>query len=121
MFDQSFSEKLDIYRLLRSEQLNIEMTEPHLMLGWGEIVLIVVLAIILLGPDKLAEVARTLGRIYGEYKMAKRRLELELLYGYEIPTKEKLEEIARKKLEAITADVNKIKQVLNSSNLIKKG
>ena len=74
------------------------------MLGWGELALILVLAIILLGPDKLADLARTLGRIYGEYQKAKRQLELELLYGYEIPTKEKLEEIARKKMEAITSD-----------------
>ncbi len=74
------------------------------MLGWEELALILVLAIILLGPDKLADLARTLGKIYGEYKKAKRQLELELLYGYEIPTKEKLEEIARKKMEAITSD-----------------
>ena len=74
------------------------------MLGWEELALILVLAIILLGPDKLADLARTLGRIYGEYQKAKRQLELELLYGYEIPTKEKLEEIARKKMEAITSD-----------------
>ncbi len=84
------------------------------MFGWSEVALIVVLAVILLGPDKLADLARTLGRIYGEYQKAKRQLELELLYGYEIPTKEKLEEIAQKKISAITADfidsVNKFKK-----------
>ena len=77
------------------------------MFGWSELVLIVVLAIILLGPDKLADVARTLGRIYGEYQKAKRRLELELLYGYEIPTKEKLEEITKRKLEEISMDLKR--------------
>ena len=77
------------------------------MFGWSELVLIVVLAIILLGPDKLADVARTLGKIYGEYQKAKRRLELELLYGYEIPTKEKLEEITKRKLEEISMDLKR--------------
>jgi Sec-independent protein translocase protein TatA len=74
------------------------------MFGWGELAIVLVLAVILLGPDKLSDVVRTLGRIYGEYQKAKRRLELEILYGYEIPTKNKLEEIAKKKLEAITSD-----------------
>jgi len=88
------------------------------MFGWSELVIVIVLAIILLGPDKLAEVARTLGRIYGEYQKAKRRLELELIYGYEIPTREKLEEIARKKMEGITLD---LKESLNSDGLSKRG
>ncbi len=74
------------------------------MIGWSELTLIIVLAIILLGPDKLADLARTLGRIYGEYQKAKRRLELELIYGYDIPSKELLEEIAQKKISAITKD-----------------
>ncbi|WP_457550070.1 twin-arginine translocase TatA/TatE family subunit [Archaeoglobus sp.] len=84
------------------------------MIGWGELALIVVLAVILLGPNKLADLARTLGRIYGEYQKAKKQLELELLYGYEIPTKEKLEVIAQKKMSAITSDfienVSKLKK-----------
>ncbi len=77
------------------------------MFGWEEVVLIVILAIILLGPDKLADLARTLGRIYGEYQKAKRQLELELIYGYEIPTKEKLGEITRKKIEGVASDIVK--------------
>jgi TatA/E family protein of Tat protein translocase len=88
------------------------------MFGWSELVIVIVLAIILLGPDKLAEVARTLGRIYGEYQKAKRRLELELIYGYEIPTREKLEEITKKKIESITLD---LKESLNSDGLSKRG
>jgi len=75
------------------------------MFGWGELGIIIVLAIILLGPDKLPEVARTAGKIYAEYKNAKRRLELELLYGYEIPNREHLEELTRKKLDALKEDV----------------
>lgn len=49
------------------------------MFGAGEIVLIVVLAVIFLGPDKLPELARSLGKIYAEYQKAKREIELELL------------------------------------------
>lgn len=74
------------------------------MIGWSELTLIIVLAVILLGPDKLSDLARTLGRIYGEYQKAKKQLELELIYGYEVPSKELLEEIAQKKISAITKD-----------------
>ena len=86
------------------------------MFGWSELALILILALILLGPDKLADVARTLGRIYGEYQKAKRRLELEIMYGYEIPTKEKIEEIMRKKIEEISIDLRKS---LNSKEIYK--
>ncbi len=81
------------------------------MIGWSELTLILVLAVIVLGPDKLADLAKTLGRIYGEYQKAKRQLELELIYGYEIPSKEKLEEIAQKKMMDLTADfIDKVKK-----------
>ena len=80
--------------------------------------LIVILAIILLGPDKLADLARTLGRIYGEYQKAKRRLELEILYGYEIPSEEELREIRRRKLEELKSDV---REALNRDRLNEEG
>ncbi len=91
------------------------------MFGWGELGIIIVLAIILLGPDKLPEIARTAGKIYAEYQNAKRKLELELLYGYEIPTKENLEELTRKKLDALKEDVVSQLQVedLNTGKLNK--
>ncbi len=80
--------------------------------------LIAILAIILLGPDKLADLARTLGRIYGEYQKAKRRLELEILYGYEIPSEEELREIRRRKLEELKSDV---REALNRDRLNEEG
>lgn len=83
------------------------------MFGWGELALILVLALILLGPDKLADIARTLGKIYGEYQKAKKRLELEVIYGYEIPTREKVEEILKKKTQEINIDLRKC---LNNKN-----
>jgi len=88
------------------------------MFGWSEVVLIAILAIILLGPDKLADLARTLGRIYGEYQKAKRRLELEILYGYEIPSEEELREIRRRKLEELKSDV---REALNRDRLNEEG
>ena len=76
------------------------------MFGWGELGLIVILAVLLLGPDKLPEVARQLGKIYAEYQKAKRRLELEILYSVEPPNKEFLDKIYEKNLsEAIKKEV----------------
>ncbi len=36
------------------------------MFGWGEFGLVLLLALILLGPDNMVDVARKLGRLYGE-------------------------------------------------------
>jgi len=65
------------------------------MLGWGELALIIVLGILLLGPDNMQKVARELGRLYAEYKKAKRRIELEILYGIEAPERESLERLEK--------------------------
>jgi len=62
----------------------IEFGEILSMIGWGEFALIIVLAVILLGPDNLTDIARKLGRLYAEYNRAKRRLELEIKYGIPI-------------------------------------
>jgi Sec-independent protein translocase protein TatA len=55
-----------------------------IMLGWGEVVLIIIAAIIFMGPDKLTDFARQLGKLYGEYKKAKRMIELEVIYGIKL-------------------------------------
>ncbi len=72
------------------------------MFGWGELGVVIILAIVLLGPDKLPEVFRTLGKVYYEYKKAKKRLELEVLYGYKIPDRSTLDQLSRKKIEELT-------------------
>ncbi len=80
------------------------------MFGWSELTLIAILAIVLLGPDKLAELARSAGRVYAEYQKAKKRLELELLYGYKFDEfdediqKRKLKEIEEELREALNMD-----------------
>ena len=67
-------------------------------IGWSEATVILMLALLLFGPDKLAEFAKTLGKLYGEYKAAKRRLELELLYGKEVLSKNSLKDLAKSEL-----------------------
>ena len=88
------------------------------MFGWGELAIVIVLAIILLGPDKLPEVARTLGKVYAEYQKAKKRLELEILYGYEIPSKDILDHVTKKRLDVFedTAEIRK-----SAENYLSKG
>ena len=34
-------------------------------IGWGELLVVAVVALLVLGPDKLPEAARTLGKVYG--------------------------------------------------------
>ena len=67
-------------------------------IGWSEATVILLLALLLFGPDKLTEFAKTLGKLYGEYKAAKRRLELELLYGKEVLSKNSLKDLAKSEL-----------------------
>ena len=80
------------------------------MFGWGELGIIMVLAIVLLGPDKLPEVMRTLGKLYAEYNNAKRKFELEVLQGQNLPERDFLQRMAQDKMniikEEITADVS---------------
>jgi len=64
------------------------------MLGFEEIVLIAIIALIILSPEKLAEFVREIGKIYAEYKKAKRMIELEVLYG--VSSEELKEEMERK-------------------------
>jgi sec-independent protein translocase protein TatA len=47
------------------------------VVGFDEIILIAIVALLLFGPDKLPEYIRQLGRFYGEFKKAQRDLELE--------------------------------------------
>ncbi len=70
------------------------------MFGWGELGLILILALILLGPDSMVDVARKLGKLYGEYTKAKRKFELELMYGYNLDydVLKKFEEMKEKSL-----------------------
>jgi sec-independent protein translocase protein TatA len=48
------------------------------MVGFDEVLLIAVAALLLFGPDKLPHYLRELGRLYAEVKKAQRELEREL-------------------------------------------
>ncbi|MCS7118446.1 MAG: twin-arginine translocase TatA/TatE family subunit [Archaeoglobaceae archaeon] len=77
------------------------------MLGFEEIIFIAILALVILTPEKLTEFAREVGKIYAEYKKAKRMIELEVLYG--IPSDEKLREEMEKKFKELEIEVEKFK------------
>ncbi len=78
------------------------------MLGWGEIAIIIIGAIILLGPEKLADFARELGKLYGEYKKAMRMIELEYIYGVKQISDEELEENLREKQQQLIDEIKKL-------------
>ncbi|MBO8179223.1 MAG: twin-arginine translocase TatA/TatE family subunit [Archaeoglobus sp.] len=78
------------------------------MLGWGEIAIIIIGAIILLGPEKLTDFARELGKLYGEYKKAMRMIELEYIYGVKQISDEELEENLREKQQQLIDEIKKL-------------
>ncbi len=77
-----------------------------LMLGFEEIILIAIIALIILSPEKLTEFLRELGRIYAEYKKAKRIIELEVLYGV---SSEELKDEMEKKYRELKIELESIK------------
>jgi len=78
------------------------------MLGWGEIAIIIIGAIILLGPEKLTDFARELGKLYGEYKKAMRMIELEYIYGVKQISDEELEENLNEKRQQLIDEMKKL-------------
>ncbi|MDI9610241.1 MAG: twin-arginine translocase TatA/TatE family subunit [Archaeoglobaceae archaeon] len=76
------------------------------MLGFEEIIFIAIVALLILSPEKLTEFAREIGKIYAEYKKAKRLVELEILYGV---SEEKLKEDLEKKYKELEIEVEETK------------
>lgn len=75
------------------------------MVGFDEVILIFIVALLLFGPDKLPQYLRELGKIYAEVKKAQREFERELTQPAKEalvskpaikPPSEKVSEIARK-------------------------
>ena len=77
------------------------------MIGFEELIFILIIAVLLLSPEKLTELARDLGKIYAEYKKAQKAIELEVIYG--IPSDEKLREEMEKKFKELEMEVEKFK------------
>ncbi len=78
------------------------------MIGWGELILILIAAIVFLGPEKLTDFARELGKLYGEYQKAKRKIELEIIYGYKMLSDEEIEEEMKKKYEELEIEIQNL-------------
>ncbi|MFP3946384.1 MAG: hypothetical protein ACLFVI_05720, partial [Archaeoglobaceae archaeon] len=69
---------------------------------------------VLLGPDKLPEATRKMGKIYAEYNNAKKRFEMEVFQGQDIskdirkdiPQKDFLERMSQKKFNSLKKDIS---------------
>ncbi len=59
------------------------------MIGNSELIIIAIVALLLFGPDKLPELARSIGKASGEFKRASREAERELTEEFK-ETKENL-------------------------------
>lgn len=77
------------------------------MLGLEELIFIAIIALVILTPEKLTEFAREIGKIYAEYKKAKRMIELEILYG--IPSDERLREEMEAKFKELEIEAEKLR------------
>jgi len=75
------------------------------MFGWGELGIVAILAIILLGPEKLPEVFRTLGKLYAEYNHAKKKLELEIIQGANLPQGDFLQKMSQTRINTLTDEL----------------
>ncbi len=78
------------------------------MIGWGELILVLVAALLFLGPDKLTDLARELGKLYAEYKKAKRMIELEVIYGVKPPSDEEIKREMEKKYEELRVEISNL-------------
>ncbi|MEM1957456.1 MAG: twin-arginine translocase TatA/TatE family subunit [Archaeoglobaceae archaeon] len=79
------------------------------MLGFEELIFIAIIALVILTPEKLTEFAREIGKIYAEYKKAKRMIELEVLYR--VPSDEKLREEMEKKFKELEIEAEKLRSL----------
>ncbi|WP_410507067.1 twin-arginine translocase TatA/TatE family subunit [Methanosarcina hadiensis] len=89
------------------------------MIGSTELIAIIIAALFLFGPQKIPELARSLGSAMGEFKKAQRAAELELTefdsYTRKAANKTREKEEDKEKLEASPADNGKEKKEENNS------
>ncbi len=86
------------------------------MIGWGELTLIIILAIVVLGPENLSDLVRKLGRLYAEYNRARKMLELELMYG-PFPTDEIIKKLYEEKKMSIIEEAMEAKDIYSSKSI----
>ncbi|NJD78811.1 MAG: twin-arginine translocase TatA/TatE family subunit [Candidatus Methanoperedens sp.] len=75
------------------------------MIGYPEMILILVIALFLFGPDKLPEMARSLGKAAGEFKRAQIEAEHEMNKALNEPSNDKESKIKKLAVE-MGLDVN---------------
>jgi sec-independent protein translocase protein TatB len=74
-------------------------------LSGSEIVVILLLALVVLGPEKLPDAIRRFGRVYGELRKMSRGFQTEFKQAFDEPVRE-LRETARLTKEAVTGVVD---------------
>ena len=82
------------------------------MIGWGELTLIIILAIVVLGPENLSDIAKKLGKLYTEYNRARKMLELEMMYG-PFPTDEIIRKLYEENKSSIVEAAKEAKDIYN--------
>ena len=102
--------QINVHQCAWQKKLKYFSDRHNAMLGWGEIVLILIAAIIFMGPEKLTDFARQLGKLYGEYKKAKRMIELEIIYGIKPLDDEEIEKKAKENYEKLLNEVKDLSQ-----------
>lgn len=93
------------------------------MLGPSEVILILVAALILFGPNKLPELARSIGLAMGEFRRAQRETELQIRKVTDIKVDPKIEQLAKElgidTLEKTESQImDEIKQLTSNSSSI---
>ena len=76
---------------------------PMLNLGFGEFALIMVLAIVVVGPDRLPEMVRFLGRQYGKLRRASDELRQAFVLEAEKAEAERRSELLKQRREEARA------------------
>jgi len=81
------------------------------MIGSGEFAVIMLLALLFFGPEKLPELARSLGKAYAEFKKAQeeveRQIEMEILEERDREIKRELSEILSERPKPQSKDSDK--------------
>jgi sec-independent protein translocase protein TatB len=85
-------------------------------LGGGEVIVILVLALIVLGPEKLPEAIRKFGNIYGELRRMSQGFQSELRDAFDEPMRE-LRGTAQAVQDAVQQPMNAVTSTLQGTSI----
>lgn len=86
-------------------------------IGTGELIVIIIVAVMLLGPDKLPGAMRTFGKFMANVKNATNEIKTEIHKSAEV---QELQTSIKKVAEPFTAEVDKIKNSVGKIDLEKQ-